>query len=448
VPCETGSDCSDGLDCTLDVCTEGECSNMPDDGMCTASSGGVCDPTDGCQYPTCTSETCTAGPCQTAECVGDRCERTNLCSRSEMCCNDMCVPAGCDDGHPCTDDSCGSGGCEHVPNDDSCDDGTFCNGADTCSGGSCSDHAGDPCSGSAVCDETADVCTGCVDDGDCGDPVYGSWGSCSGFSGTCDESGTRTRTVTTYACESGTCVGTDSTDTGSCSRDTDGTTCSPTSCDAWSSCDYGGTCDESASRSRTCMDHVCSAGSCSSSSRTETGSCSRDTDGDSCGASSCGSWSGCSGFTSTCDESGTRSRSCTDRVCSGGSCTDDAYTDAGSCSRDTDGDDCGTSCGPWGTCGMFTTICDETGTRTRSCTARMCSSGSCMDSGSYTDMDSCSRDTDGDPCDDRDMCTWGDHCSGGICTYSGMMPCGPDCVCNPSTGACESITDPMGLCVD
>ncbi|MCZ7583854.1 MAG: hypothetical protein M5R36_11235 [Deltaproteobacteria bacterium] len=47
----------------------------------------------------------------------------------------------------------------------SCGDGTFCNGADTCNGGTCSVHAGDPCSddgnpctGIEFCDEGQDQC--------------------------------------------------------------------------------------------------------------------------------------------------------------------------------------------------------------------------------------------------------------------------------------------------
>ncbi|MBM4270019.1 MAG: hypothetical protein FJ144_26020 [Deltaproteobacteria bacterium] len=67
-----------------------------------------------------------------------------------------------------------------MPNDAACDDGVFCNGADTCSGGSCALHAGDPCALGArcndSCEESADDCAvaagvacgsdanGCTDD--------------------------------------------------------------------------------------------------------------------------------------------------------------------------------------------------------------------------------------------------------------------------------------------
>lgn len=52
-----------------------------------------------------------------------------------------------------------------------CDDGLFCNGADTCQGGGCDLHAGDPCGGGLFCDETARQCglecSGCLIEGVC-----------------------------------------------------------------------------------------------------------------------------------------------------------------------------------------------------------------------------------------------------------------------------------------
>jgi hypothetical protein len=53
--------------------------------------------------------------------------------------------ADCDDGNICTTDICNNTVCEHIPNSLPCNDGKYCNGADTCSGGLCSIHAGDPC---------------------------------------------------------------------------------------------------------------------------------------------------------------------------------------------------------------------------------------------------------------------------------------------------------------
>jgi hypothetical protein len=106
--------------------------------------------------------------------------------------------ADCNDDEVCTDDICDdqTGLCSNPPNTLACDDGLFCNGADSCSGGTCSDHAGDPCAGpdgdadcSESCDEGADSCTAADPDGSaCPDGLF-----CNGAetctSGTC-QSGT------------------------------------------------------------------------------------------------------------------------------------------------------------------------------------------------------------------------------------------------------------------
>src|SRR6185503_16844000 len=93
-------------------------------------------------------------------------------------------PAGMacdDDGNPCTDDECnGNGTCIHPSNTNPCTDNVFCNGADTCGGGSCSVHAGNPCSGadgdgdcSESCNEAANACTAPDPDGSaCGDGQF------------------------------------------------------------------------------------------------------------------------------------------------------------------------------------------------------------------------------------------------------------------------------------
>jgi hypothetical protein len=50
-----------------------------------------------------------------------------------------------------------------------CDDGQFCNGADSCLAGACNDHAGDPCEAGDTCDEEADQCLPGPDDDDSAD---------------------------------------------------------------------------------------------------------------------------------------------------------------------------------------------------------------------------------------------------------------------------------------
>ena len=96
-----------------------------------------------------------------------------------------------DDANVCTDDVCdGIGACTHPANAEPCDDAVYCNGADTCAGGSCSLHAGDPCLAANVechlqCNEGPDTCadntgTPCADDdNECTDDECDGVGQCA-----------------------------------------------------------------------------------------------------------------------------------------------------------------------------------------------------------------------------------------------------------------------------
>lgn len=63
----------------------------------------------------------------------------------------------CDDGNPCTDDTCDMGSCTHMDNTASCDDGDLCTTGDTCSNGDC---AGTPvsCPMGQVCNPSTGMC--------------------------------------------------------------------------------------------------------------------------------------------------------------------------------------------------------------------------------------------------------------------------------------------------
>lgn len=156
-------------------------------------SGEACDDANrtagDCCSPTCQVESAATvcrpavGPCDVAEsCSGS----------STICPADVRVASGeaCpDDGNVCTSDVCdGAGSCTHPDTSGPCDDGTFCNGADSCAGGACSVHAGDPCAGgpecARSCDELADSCNAsagrpCQDDGSiCSEDVCDGSGAC------------------------------------------------------------------------------------------------------------------------------------------------------------------------------------------------------------------------------------------------------------------------------
>ena len=82
------------------------------------------------------------------------------------------------------------------------------------------------------------------------------------------------------------------------------------------------------------------------------GTCGRDTDGVVCGSLVRGPWGDCMDYTGTCDDTGTRRRTITDRVCASGACTDSERIETGACSRvvaagtpcDVDSVCCGSTC--------------------------------------------------------------------------------------------------------
>jgi len=187
-------------------------------------------------------------------------------------------PGDCSDGNGCTTDACDPGGaspdangCTHTNNSLGCDDGLFCNGMDTCGGGSCSVHAGDPCTAGTecndACNETADDCfdlsgTPCTADASaCTDDECDGAGACvhpgliDGSS--CDDGNSCTDGD---VCTSGTCAG---TPTGQVCDD--GNICTLDSCDPMGGCIFdpagrdGFSCDDG----NTCTQaDACSNGMC------------------------------------------------------------------------------------------------------------------------------------------------------------------------------------------
>lgn len=142
-----------------------------------------------CCSPTCQLES----PATICRPASGLCDVAETCSGSSSACPpDVLAASGkscLDDGNVCTSDVCdGAGTCMHPNNSVTCDDGRFCNGSDSCSGGTCSVHAGDPCEGGSECagscDELIDSCNApagspCQDDGSvCSDDVCDGSGAC------------------------------------------------------------------------------------------------------------------------------------------------------------------------------------------------------------------------------------------------------------------------------
>jgi hypothetical protein len=153
--CTTNAECNDNLFCTgSETCVAGSCQSSGN--PCTG--GTTCnESSDTCDAPVCNND----GVCGSGEdcnnCPNDCRQKTNGSPNSRYCCDGDLPECG---NAACSTDgwSCGSGGGTCTTNGE-CDDGQFCNGAETCSGGSC--QAGsDPCPGQG-CDESSDSCVSC-----------------------------------------------------------------------------------------------------------------------------------------------------------------------------------------------------------------------------------------------------------------------------------------------
>ncbi|MGB0714310.1 MAG: IPTL-CTERM sorting domain-containing protein [Phycisphaerae bacterium] len=176
--------CDDGVACTVDVCNEDSdsCDNLPDDSICSngnfCDGAEVCDPTNDCQPGSpvncsdgvdCTVDVCDEDADQCSNTPDNSlCDNGSFCDGVEVCDPTLdCQPGGgdpCDDSVGCTVDACDEATdmCNNTPNDALCDDGEFCNGVETC------DPTGDCQAGDApICDDgnacTTDVCSDITD---------------------------------------------------------------------------------------------------------------------------------------------------------------------------------------------------------------------------------------------------------------------------------------------
>ena len=272
-----------------------------------------------------------------------------------------CVGVGCEDGETCD----GNGSCHDVdvgelppwtgepprlrPDGGTADGGTSDGGAID---GSIVD--GGMIDGGAI-DSSVDggPPPDCTVDSDCPAPVLGAWSACESGD-TCATTGMRSRAVTAYQCVAGSCAPAESTESESCSRTTDGDPCGGTTCGGWSACTSTDPCSTAGTESRSCTDPVCAGGTCSMPARTETRACTLpSTDGAPCGADSCGTYGICSGST-VCDQTGSQSRTCHQLRCGAGVCSMvNPYTDTSACTRDTDG----RACGSGRTCDTGVCVC-------------------------------------------------------------------------------------------
>ena len=185
-PCETVKDCDGGLACIesagtkscVDPCkqsppaAEQPCTQVDED--CDGETDELsCD--DG---NPCTTESCGASGCVFSDNT-QACDDGDACTSGEACAGGACgggQPVVCDDGNPCTDDACDvQSGCVFTNNTKPCGEANQCQEVGVCKDGACASGGSKNCfDGNPCTDDSCDPAKGCVfsnnsskcDDGD------------------------------------------------------------------------------------------------------------------------------------------------------------------------------------------------------------------------------------------------------------------------------------------
>lgn len=160
--------CDDGIECTEDACTDAEtCTHEVKAGWCLVEDQCV---EEGQGIDDLPCHSCISALAQDRLLPDDSlaCDDGDGCTTGDHCANGTCVPGlapDCDDGNPCTADSCRDGLCRHDPRDgETCDDGSLCTEgdrcmSDTCVGGPVACRDDNPCT-----EDRCDPAFGCLFD--------------------------------------------------------------------------------------------------------------------------------------------------------------------------------------------------------------------------------------------------------------------------------------------
>jgi hypothetical protein len=236
VDCQKTADCQTGTA----LCVEHACVATL---ACTTSQtcpNGQCDTSTGHCVQCLTSKDCAAAAFCDAQnrCVPDVCQTATCVGLNALTCagdgGGFTVVSTCDDGLPCTVDSCSLGGCSHVV---ACEDGNVCS-VDACastgcthlpSAATCTD--GDACTVGDACVQL--LCTGSAKD--CSDGNACTADTCAPLTGACDVTPwTATACSDGIACTQDICAAGQCQSTpGTCD---DGNICTVESCDAKKGC--------------------------------------------------------------------------------------------------------------------------------------------------------------------------------------------------------------------
>ena len=404
--------CEDGNACTTgDICVQGKCTSGP---LLDCNK----DNTNPCTFAQCNP----AVGCQAAVPVADGkpCDDKTQCTSGDQCKSGQCKGTllTCDDGNPCTDDSCdAASGCVHLPNAAPCDDGNVCTVGDYCSGGGCFAGAPKACDDSNVCtNDSCNPATGCV---------YAN------NTVPCDDADACT---TTSQCSGGSCLGAGQVDC------TDGNPCTGDQCDAKVGCFYINLAIECTDGDKCTTNDQCVDGACKGVGAL---ACNDDNP---CTDDSCNALTGCvyTANAASCDDGNacTENDTCAGKVCGGQTKSCD---DSNACTVDS----CSTTLG----CKHLADTggaCDDNDkcTTVDKCDAGVCkgtTAPSCDDNNACTNDGcdaalGCTHVNNAGTCEDGDLCTTGDNCVDGICKAGPAVVCADDgnaCtaeLCKPDSG--------------
>ena len=134
-----GVQCDEGLTEVDGQCFD-NCNVLNGDGSSCSCDDVVCTPSSSC-----VTSSCVEGACIESNIVnGSVCDDGDACTSGDVCNEGTCVsgsPINCDDGNPCSQDSCNSAlGCTYDYTSNNgfvCDDGDACTSGDVCNEGTC-----------------------------------------------------------------------------------------------------------------------------------------------------------------------------------------------------------------------------------------------------------------------------------------------------------------------
>lgn len=458
--------CDDGDECT----TGDQCANK----FCVGGAPLACD-----DYNTCTSDGCNAASGCSHTAISGACSDGSQCTENDQCVAGQCVGGAapnCNDDNSCTDDSCNPAtGCEHADNTALCSDGLQCTTNDRCSGGQCVGALPEGCDDGIPCTvDSCDEAAGCVhtpnniacaDGNPCTDNVCSvADAGCviANNAASCDDNNPCT---TGDTCNSGLCLPGGPT---SCD---DAVACTLDSCDPVVGCVHtpqAASCDDNIACTTDACDlilgctHAAVHNSCNDADPCTTDKCEVGTgcvntpgaltcaDGNPCTDDVCTPHVGCQNPNNAapCDDGDpcTVAEACSAGACAGG--IPNACDDANPCTADVCEAGSGNCLHP-----NVSGACDDENecTKNDTCLAGEChgSAVQCNDGNPCT-ADSCdplngcvTGPADGVQCSDGNPCTLGDVCSNEACLPGAAKPCGDDVAC--TSDSCDTVT---GACIN